>query len=739
MNKFDNVINEIKLLTKKQGFIYSFLWLLYDGFYVYLDELENINPHDNIGIKEASLLLGFLVQSEINYIIPNSIEQVIGIRNEIVTKLSEIHKLWLYSHPMFDINSNLNANKELPHEELMKEFFNSGMSLSEQIFYAGCGVYDFQYLEYLEKKYKYDKEWLIKNKHFNVDTVISLANKIKQEQIKKAEKLDSLLFVDSENKDKSIDGNFELNFLKFAVLTNNSSELNFEHACKGLLEFFAIHIDLFNSDELHIINLFTQIPSCNNNNAFQTIGDFNNINQFPIIQLDTEIKLTPVSFLLFEAVYETPYYWMLDEDKQYFNQSSNHRGVVGEEISFDLLSQVFGNKTFKSIKIQESKSKIATDIDVLCILGTKALCVQVKTQKLTLIARKGDEKALLKDFTHAVQDAFEQCKSSSKYLLQEKSSKFINSDGTDFILPNHIDEVFMMVVTTENYPALTNQAYTMLKKDNSDNYPLALSIFDLELLTHYLSCPYEFLYYMRQRINFIDKFRAETEITYLGYHLTNKIDAFDAMDLVMLDNQFAALIDKNYHMHKLCVSIPDTDDPIKNKWCDSDFEQLCNDIKSFSSENNAEVIFYLYDWDGKARTDLVKMLRETKTKTQSDKKDHSFTLLGGFENKMGVSYLSINSDSKDLILNQLASFVTLRKYNSKASIWLGLGSVYNSTSMVDIAILIKGKWQFDNVLEKHAKELLNRGQVKRINKIGRNEPCNCGSRIKYKKCCGRNL
>lgn len=25
----------------------------------------------------------------------------------------------------------------------------------------------------------------------------------------------------------------------------------------------------------------------------------------------------------------------------------------------------------------------------------------------------------------------------------------------------------------------------------------------------------------------------------------------------------------------------------------------------------------------------------------------------------------------------------------------------------------------------------------RINKIGRNEPCNCGSGLKYKKCCGK--
>lgn len=736
MNKLDGIINQIKLLTREQGFIYSFLWLLYDDFYVYVDELENINPKDRVGIKEASLLLGFLVQSAIDYTIPNSIEQVISTRNEIVTKLSELHSLWLYSHPMFDTNSNLNTDEELSHEELMKEFFNSGVSLSEQIFYAGCGVYDFQYLEYLEKKYKYDKDWLIKNKQFNFGLAISIANKIKDEQMRKAKMLDNLQIIDPESKSsKRINDNFKLNFLKFATLTSNNPELSFEHACKGLLEFFAINNDIFDGDELHIIYLFTQIPSYSNNNTFQTISDFNNINKFPIISFNAEKNLVPISFLFFESIYETPYYWMLDEDKKYFNQSSNHRGMVGEEISFDLLSKVFGSNTFKSIKIQESKSEIVTDIDVLCLLGTKALCVQVKTQKLTLIARKGDEKALLKDFTHAVQDAFEQCKTTNKYLLQEKSAKFINSDGTDFILPNHIDEVFMMVVTTENYPALTNQAYTMLKKDNSDKYPLALSIFDLELLTHYLSCPYEFLYYIRQRINFIDKFRSENEIAYLGYHLTNKIDAFDAMDLVMLDNQFASLIDKNYHMHKLGVSIPDTVDPIKNKWYNHDFEQLCNEIKSFGSENIAEIIFYLYDWDGKARTNLVKNIKETKAKTHLDQKDHSFSLLGGVDNKIGVSYLSINNDSKNIITNKLLSFTSLKKYASKASTWLGVGSLYTSESMVDIVILIKEKWQFDHTLEKYVKELQNIGQVKRINKIGRNDHCDCGSGIKYKKCC----
>jgi len=52
--------------------------------------------------------------------------------------------------------------------------------LVEPIFYAGSGVYDFQYLEYLEKKYKYDKKWLLKNKNFDLDNNIKIVSKIKE-------------------------------------------------------------------------------------------------------------------------------------------------------------------------------------------------------------------------------------------------------------------------------------------------------------------------------------------------------------------------------------------------------------------------------------------------------------------------------------------------------------------------------------------------------------------------------
>jgi hypothetical protein len=49
--------------------------------------------------------------------------------------------------------------------------------------------------------------------------------------------------------------------------------------------------------------------------------------------------------------------------------------------------------------------------------------------------------------------------------------------------------------------------------------------------------------------------------------------------------------------------------------------------------------------------------------------------------------------------------------------------------------------QWDNVLpEERRKEItrdFNRSRIAVSNKVGRNDPCPCGSGIKYKKCCGK--
>src|SRR5690606_31677226 len=109
-----------------------------------------------------------------------------------------------------------------------------------------------------------------------------------------------------------------------------------------------------------------------------------------------------------------------------------------------------------------------TDIDVLCVLGNKALCVQVKSKKMTLLARRGDVDQLAKDFKGAIQDAYDQGIVSRSNILN-KDAKFTDENGENIDLSN-IDEVYMMGLTTENYPSLVHQIHSMLAKDDRNPF-----------------------------------------------------------------------------------------------------------------------------------------------------------------------------------------------------------------------------------------------------------------------------
>ena len=62
-------------------------------------------------------------------------------------------------------------------------------------------------------------------------------------------------------------------------------------------------------------------------------------------------------------------------------------------------------------------------------------------------------------------------------------------------------------------------------------------------------------------------------------------------------------------------------------------------------------------------------------------------------------------------------------------------------NMVDARLYELPQWEkiFDeNTRKRLYKEQKNSGTIRKEKKIGRNDPCPCGSGKKYKKCCGRN-
>ena len=204
-----------------------------------------------------------------------------------------------------------------------------------------------------------------------------------------------------------------------------------------------------------------------------------------------------------------------------------------------------------------------------------------------------------------------------------------------------------MGVTSENYPSLTHQSYVLLNKCESDPDPIFLTIFDLQLLVHYLSDPYDFLYYIRQRISLIDKFKADEEINYLSYHLTHKLSNRPEADYIGLANDTGLLIDKNYYCYIYGLKDRDADkDRIRNSWINSDFQKLCDALKEFRHPQITDIIFDIFDWPEETRDQVIKMIKAKKQETLIDHKNHNFSFIINSTNS-GFTYDHTNQISPD--------------------------------------------------------------------------------------------
>jgi hypothetical protein len=765
MRRTDEIIKDVRELVGAKGYIYALCMILFEDFSVFVEELHKVNIEKRLSNNEAYLLLGYLIQNSVDFRIPENPGELFRMKNDTYNLMEELHKSFM--QPFFDELKKIVTSDPISDRfaKEKKDFYQGDM-LKEPIFYSGTGAYDFQYLNFLEKKYKYDIEWLNKNKKLDLKETICIIGQIKNILYEKSKKVhlyglkenlpklvkDIKKKIPKKNRSPINDMIPSIELYQYKNLfydfedddgSNTISEKNWESFYRNLIELFTFNKSDFQSLNINpdaFINNFSISPYKGLNSQFETIGNYNLINSHPIINIGNDKYFVPNTFLLTEAIYESPFYWMIT-DKDYMDQAGKNRGQVGEEITFNFLTSVFGEKrTFRSIKIVSKKGHDDTDIDVLCILGSKALCVQVKSKKLTELSRLGDDNALKDDFQKAVQNAYEQGLVSRSKILKQ-SSKFIDKNNNEIKISEKIDDVYIMVITTENYPSLSHQTNIMLSKVGNDPFPIALTIFDLEILTHYLTDPYDFLYYIRQRIQLMDYFIADEEIVYLGYHLERKLWKEPSIDFCTIDASMGQLIDRNFYPLKAGISVPDEGDEIKKKWSNKDFDQLCNELKKINEAKITDIIFHLFDESGNARTTLVNFIISTKGKSHSDGKNHDFSLPPDYSDhkRFGITFLSLGSDNIFELRGRLFTLCNFRKYRSKGDIWVGFGCLKNSPNMVDIVIYNDKNWEYDENLE----ELSNRffdGAGKFISfgkKINRNEKCPCGSEKKFKKCCGR--
>lgn len=497
------IIKRLNEITRSFSFINILSKIVIRDFCGSIDVLFSKNNMEHLNHKEFSFLIGLWLK--------NINGQNVFDDKKHLEDFKEVYELMDKLHYTFLEDFKFDPNKKVDSYE----YFTNGNMFQETMFYSGSGAYDIQYKKTTLRKYKYDRDWIFENKKFEIASLSEFYDNVKN---KLQEKLNSRQFNKNISEKEQI---LNLLCLKKEEIIIDNLDFNF------ILD--ALCVDINDT----------------NNKLFNDLGDFNIYSEKPIIKIDEDVFFIPSCFALAESIYESPFYWM-QNDKKYLNKAQSNRGKVAEEITKNILEPVFGSSNIQqNIIINKTKNNQVGEIDILALHFDKAIIFQIKSKKLTELSKNGNLESIKNDFTKAVQNAYEQGVSCRNYLKDYNNFKFPFENETFLNRISKISEYYIVTIVLDDYPGIGHQVHILLGNKTSE-LPVAINVFDLELLAKYLPKPDKFIDYISRRIKYSKSYKADNEMGYLGFHLSKGLSKPN-VDYITLDTSWAQSIDRKYY------------------------------------------------------------------------------------------------------------------------------------------------------------------------------------------------
>lgn len=516
---YRKIIDELNTLIKGYDFIYVIAQIACEDYFISTKDYCPKPANEKLNENEFLFVLGLWIKNIDKESSISSFDDVLNATKRLRELLEQLHYTFLYIPQKTDSYS-----AEFPFKNV------DGNWLKESIFYTGAGAYDLQMIQFIEPKYRYDREWILTNKYVDINIFMSFFIDIKRMMIKHRTNLIASLQKSAAKKTFSASDLFTINVIPLIRINPKYAQI---------IDEFSFPIEQ---------------PICVDIND---IGDYNPISSKPIIRLDDDHIFIPYLPLLATALYETPYYW-IGEDKDYYEHcGKDNRGKAAEEITHNLLARVFSKeRTYKNVEIRKNSKAVLAEIDVLAIYGNIAIIVQVKSKRLTERSKKGDEASIQKDFLQAVKKAYEQAERSEKALLN-KENKCYNKESQIDVSP--IDTCIKLSVTLDFFPAVDNIAKREL---GTQPQLLALSIFDLDMLTSYIPDALRLTEYFRYRSTHRGFLQTDNEACYLGFYLKNGFkDYDDKYTAVVIDPSAGLIMDQLMYKDLMNKHLPEFEVP----------------------------------------------------------------------------------------------------------------------------------------------------------------------------------
>jgi hypothetical protein len=291
-------------------------------------------------------------------------------------------------------------------------------------------------------------------------------------------------------------------------------------------------------------------------------------------------------------------------------------------------------------------------------------------------------------------------------------------------------------VISDHYPALSFQSRLFLKWDKTPPImpPFVMDIFFLDVITEMLQSPLRFLSYINRRLQYFDKILATKERTILSYHLKQNLWMEDDT-FFYLEDDISTDIDLAMHARRDGIPAELTPQGVLTHLENTVIGYFLQQIENSEDPVIIELGFMLLTLSEETILELSHGLETIASLTRLDKSHHDITIGAG---STGLT-IHCNDDPVDTAKLILQGHCERRKYACKANEWFGI-CVDPERLSLKFALRLDYQWEASKEMDTLIKSLLTTQKIKDSNKAkkvktGRNDPCFCGSGIKFKKCC----
>ena len=709
------IFADLRSLCVKPGYIHTLAFLCFrDNIIQYAGEMKEADMRrmfepSRLIRTEINTLFGLMVKAEVDWSLPSPLVQQEYL-NASESLLEELHHalsgVWLQGLTAAAVGNQL-VNP-----------FEQAEALREPIFYGGESAYNFQYLELAAKRYAADAEWLQEHRGYSIAEAATVTRAV--------ERVHAAKFVSLRERMRKLppDQWTMLPFFSVSVAEVSAEARVQPEKVERILGSFAL-------------------PTGERNAGFNALNDFNVVTATPLLLTPNDEFVSLQIYSLAEALYDAPFYWMA-QDKAYLPTLARNRGAFTEDFVAERLRLVFGvESVFPNVNLYRGKDKIG-EIDVLVVWGNRAVVVQSKAKRLTLDARKGNDQVIRADFKKSVQDAYDQAVLCAKHL-DDGDHRLQALDGREVPLPSIFKEIYLACVVSDHYPALSFQARQFLKTVAVPRVqaPLVCDVFTVDAMSEMLRSPLHFLSYLNRRVNYGEKLLASHELTILAYHLKYNLWLDPEVGMMHLHDDFSAGLDIAMGVRRAGLEGAATPDGILTRFDATTCGRIVKDLEARPEAAIIDLGFLLLSLSENTVKTISRAIDRICALARTDHRHHDLTLAYGTAE--GGLTIHCNEDPTPVALYRLQSYCERRKYKEAAPRWFGLCMDPKSTK-VRFGMSLSHPWVKSDEMDEATKDMqspqpaqstlesLVSGKAVR-KKVGRNDPCPCGSGVKHKKCC----